>query len=498
MSGAAGSGTSGGGMTSGAGMGGMSIVGAGGMSLAGSGGADAGGTNTGGTNAGGAPGTGVPSTSMFKLQSAATWRGNSTAAYSIIHDDVCDDSAVGVFSSAQPMLKAHGLSAGFGVIVGECDKTASNDMGDIDANTGNKKWDEVISLAADGNDIFSHSWDHPCIDGFVKGTKTIAQNPFAGDSCGVPSTVTGDGLTVYKDTTAEQHEIGDAATTLKAKLLPTVPEFSNDFFIFPYDYCNVSAIAFLKSLGYLGARCGIPADTSMVPVSPNNFADGFNVFYDVFGPAYSHYVIDIASAKRGGGCTPIVQYCNATYASGAGDPGCKATAAKPDDAGCCPATSADPTSCINYVNNQYVDDTIAAGGWGIREFHGFHPLDDDGGFETISPADYGTHLDYVKAKRDAGSLWVSGPSPVLRYRFARDACALPTVTAGNTLHFPAPSANCSKYKTILSYLVETTDATDPVLVSVKQGGKSLPVKKLGVGHYVVDADPTLGDAVLSL
>jgi len=175
-----------------------------------------------------------------------------------------------------------------------------------------------------------------------------------------------------------------------------------------------------------------------------------------------------------------------------------ATAAMPDDAGCCPATSADPTTCITYVNNQYVDDTIAAGGWGIREFHGFHPLDDEAGFETISEADYGTHLDYVKTKRDAGSLWVSGPSPVLRYRFARDACALPTVTGGSTLHFAAPSADCTKYKTIVSYLVETTDATDPALISVKQGGKSLPVKKLSAGHFVVDANPTLGDAVLSL
>jgi peptidoglycan/xylan/chitin deacetylase (PgdA/CDA1 family) len=435
---------------------------------------------------------------MFKVDSVAKWRGNATAAYSIIHDDVCDDSALGVFSSAQPLLKAHGLTAGFGVIVGECDKTASDDTGDVDPNTGKAKWDEVKSLQADGNDIFSHSWDHPCIDGFAADGKTIAQNPYAGDACGTPSTSAGDGLTVYAAPSAETHELGDAADKLKAELLPSNPDFSNDFFIFPYDYCNTSAITFLKNKGYLGARCGLPDDTTMAPVSPSDFADGFQVFYDVFGPAYSHYVIDIASAQRGGGCSPVVQYCNAPYASGAGDQGCTGTAANPDQNGCCPATSADPESCISYINNQYVDDTIAQGGWGIREFHGFHPLDDEDGFETISEADYGAHLDYIKTKQDQGSLWVSGPSPVLRYRFAREACGMPTITGGNTLHFDTPSADCTKYKTIVSYLIETTDASDPALMSVKQGGRSLPVKKISAGHFVVDANPTLGDAVLSL
>jgi hypothetical protein len=153
---------------------------------------------------------------------------------------------------------------------------------------------------------------------------------------------------------------------------------------------------------------------------------------------------------------------------------------------------------VALVLKQYVDDIIAAKDWGVREFHGFHPVDDaQGAFEPISEADYSAHLDYLKAKQDSGALWVEGPTPVLRYRFARTACAAPTIASGNTLHFAAPTADCAKYATVVSYLVSTTDSTDPVALKVLQGGTVLSAKKLSAGHFVVDADPTAGDAQLA-
>jgi hypothetical protein len=409
---------------------------AGGASGAGSGGV--GGNVAAGGSGGAAGGTGTPSNSKFKLDGVATWRGNATAAYSIIHDDVCDDSAAGVVSIGGPQLKKHGLHAGFGVIVGECNKDNVN------------KWPGVKGLIADGNDIFSHSWSHPCLDG-------VAASP--PDACPPPPGA------VYTSDMAT--EIGKAGDELKAQT-----GVSLDFFIFPYDYCDPAAITYLKGKGYLGARCGV---TDAVPTNPSDFTDPFGIFYDVFGPAYSYYW-DTGVCKG-----KISQYNTEPYDLGDGS-----------------TFPFAPASCISLVLQKYVDDTIAAKDWGVREFHGFHPLDDAGGaFEPISEADYSTHLDYLKAKQDSGALWVEGPTPVLRYRFARTSCAAPTFSTSNTLHFAAPSADCKKYATVVSYLVSTTDSTDPATLKVVQGGKLLPAKRLSAGHFAVDANPTGGDAVLA-
>src|SRR5438132_12354998 len=81
----------------------------------------------------------------FQVDGVATWRGDATAAYSLIHDDICDPHALGVFSAAEPELHQRGLHAGFGVIVATC------------AAAG--RWPEVRTLLAHGHDVFSHSWD---------------------------------------------------------------------------------------------------------------------------------------------------------------------------------------------------------------------------------------------------------------------------------------------------------------------------------------------------
>jgi peptidoglycan/xylan/chitin deacetylase (PgdA/CDA1 family) len=373
--------------------------------------------------------SGSPSTSSFKVEGVTTWRGGAVAAYSVIHDDVCDPSALGVFSVADGELKSRALRAGFGVIVGTCDKAKAG------------TWAQVNTLVSHGHDVFGHSWDHPCITN--DGNLAQSCDPAA------PRSVDFD------------KEIGNAGTTLKSKA-----GVSLDFFIFPYDVCDPAAIAYLKSKGYLGARCGTLA------TNPPDFGDAFAVNYDVYGPSYSRYFGKGACAKTASGKSPV-QY---------------------------ETVPADYTeACRRYVLNQYVDDAIAAKGWGIRELHGFDPSDNlSGGWETVNTPDYRAHLDYLLTKIAAGDLWVDGPTPVLRYRFAREAqtCALPAVAAGNTLHFSAPSAACQKYATILSYRVATTDSTDPTALHVRQAGATLPVKRISAGHYVVDADPTKGDAVL--
>jgi hypothetical protein len=391
---------------------------------------------SGGSGSGGAPtdaGFGsdaAPTPSTFKVDGVATWRGNAKAAYSITHDDLCDQSALGSFHAADPELTKRGLHAGFGAIISQCLK---NDM----LATGNvwPKWDAVKVLVQHGHDVFSHSWNHRC----------MTNNNSLANACDPSVPKTTDWAT----------EIDQSGTTLAMQTgLPI------DFYIFPFDVCDPAAIARLKTDGYIGARCG-GAGT----VTPADFPDGFKLGFDVFGPANSMY-------WKTPPCTGITQY--------------ETSAAK---------TSAE---CRAFVLKQYVDDAIAKGGWGNRELHGFSPADDaNGGWETVRVPEYQAHLDYLVTKIASGDLWVEGPSRVLRYRFAREQCGAPTMMGGHTLHFAAPSTGCQRYATTVTYLVSTTDASDPSSLGVQQGGVALPTRKLGPGRFAVDADPTRGDALLT-
>ncbi len=370
----------------------------------------------------------VPAKASFKVDGVATWRGDATAAYSIIHDDICDPSTNGVLSGAEPELAQRGLHAGFGVIVSRCEVGQG------------ATWAQLKTLLAHGHDVFSHSLSHLC----------MTNDASLGESCDPAA----------KKTVDYAKEIGQAGSTLKSK------GFATDFFIFPYDVCDPVAVAKLKADGYLGARCGT------LGTNTGDFPDPFKINFDVFGASYSQYFGKAACAKTSKGATPV-QY-----------------ETTPQDYS---------DTCRQYILNHYVDDIIAAKGYGERELHGMDPVDTtNGGWETVSIPDYRVHLDYIVAKAKAGALWVEGPTPVIKYRFARETktCALPKVTGGSTLHFEAPSADCQKYGTVLSYKVSTADGSDPADLKVKQGSALLPAKRVSAGHFVVDADPTKGDAVL--
>jgi hypothetical protein len=129
--------------------------------------------------------------------------------------------------------------------------------------------------------------------------------------------------------------------------------------------------------------------------------------------------------------------------------------------------------------------------------HGFDPDDvGSGGWQTVTVDDYRIYLDYLKMKSDAGEVWVEGPTPVIRYRFGREKCAPPTLE-GSTLKFGTPSAECMRYATPLSFIVSTTDMSDPAALKTTQGATVYPARKLGPGKFALDADPTKGDALIS-
>ena len=229
------------------------------------------------------------------------------------------------------------------------------------------------------------------------------------------------------------------------------------YFVFPYDACSEEAVAHLRQQGYLGARCGPRG------ISEPSFPDGFATRFDAWGPAFSTY-------GRSGPCRGLV-------APNASTP-----------------PQLLPAACRMHVLNQYVDDAISQKGWAIRALGGF--VGDPNAFQPIDPADYSTHLDHVRAKVEAGVLWVEGPSEILNYRWAREKCELPWFEA-NTLYFPTPTPECQQVATRLSYVVMAIDgSTEPNLV-VTQGGVTSRARTLARGRYLVNADPTWGPAVLA-
>jgi peptidoglycan/xylan/chitin deacetylase (PgdA/CDA1 family) len=356
----------------------------------------------------------APGRLTARVEGVATWRGAATAAYSIVHDDLCAEHVRGVFTHALPALERRGLRAGFGAIAGACQER--------------QLWEPLRRLVAAGHDLFSHSFGHPC----------MTRDAALAESCDPAAPRSTDWAT----------EIDRAAA-----LLAREARVPSDFFIFPYDVCDPAALAHLRQRGYLGARCGERG------INAASFADSFQMRFDVWGPAYSEYQAD---------------------------PACRGT--KPYET---PPAQASP-ACRAHVLDRLVDDAIAQGGWASREFHGFEGDPDT--WEPISVADYTAHLDRLATKVKEGALWVDGPTPVLRYRWARERCALPAV-AGDILKFPPPSPECTRHATVLTYLV-TTSADLPSLKS-RQAGTVRPARKLAPSRFAVDADPTRGDAVLT-
>jgi hypothetical protein len=317
------------------------------------------------------------------------WKQDAKAAYSIIHDDLCDPTRDSLFTEADRELSARGLRAGFGTIVGDCESRAI--------------WDKVQIVKDHGHEILSHTWAHYDL---VRGTDR-------------------NGATVSVDL---NRELNQAASTLNQRLR----EQRTSYFIFPYDSFNDQLVSSLSGAGYIAARAGERG------LNGHTFDDAFRNKFDAWGASY----IDHSS----GG-------------------------------------SSDPS-----VLSQYVDAAIDSGGWGNRELHSIGAA----GWE-IELATYQAHLDYLKSNVTSGQLWVDNPSTVVRYRYAREACALP-LGGASLLTPPAPSAECSKWATELTLRVNVSGAFNTL--HLKQGQRRQSYARTAAGDFLIDVDPSAGNVLL--
>ncbi len=205
-------------------------------SAAGSAGTAGGAGVSAGAGAGGAAGSdgaGGNSVGTITIGGFATWKGGATAAYTIIHDDLCDPLLDGLFDTVEPELSSRGLRAGFGAIVGVCENRGI--------------WAQVQALLDHGHEIVCHSWTHAHLD--------VARAPAE---------------QAPLDLDLELHE---ATYDLDQRLVGQ----KTSYFIFPFDEFTDGLIAELQVLGYIGARAGERG------LNAPDFADAMRNEFDVWG-----------------------------------------------------------------------------------------------------------------------------------------------------------------------------------------------------------------------
>jgi hypothetical protein len=176
----------------------------------------------------------------FQFEKIATWLDDATAAYSMIHDDMCGPSLHGIYEEAVPALAARGLAAGLAPIVEECN------LADL--------WSVVLDAEAKGNEIVSHSYTHPEIN-----AGNIAR------------------------------EVDEAKAEFDSHLANPIT-----FYVFPYDYFTPQTIAAVGAAGHLGARAGNRDDNDGFDAPPINSKEptaDLEVEFDAWPRNYSKYAL---------------------------------------------------------------------------------------------------------------------------------------------------------------------------------------------------------------
>ncbi|MEY4936595.1 MAG: hypothetical protein RIS64_2954 [Bacteroidota bacterium] len=168
--------------------------------------------------------------------SFATWKDNKKAAYTIVHDDYGDVTTPGIGKYADTIAFNRGIRINFGAITSVTDALG---------------WSDAKRLITHGHEIINHSHSHRCALG---------------------------GASWCTDTYTDLNlELGTST-----QLIESNTGQRPRFFIHPYDVFNETIHAYLKNIGYLGARAGTQA-----AVNAFNFSDYFHLNFYVYEPGFS-------------------------------------------------------------------------------------------------------------------------------------------------------------------------------------------------------------------
>ncbi len=142
----------------------------------------------------------------------APWYDNHTAAYSIIHDDLCLQDCYGIIQHADTVAHNRNIKISMGASVEAC------------SNGGDSLWEMLATIVDHGHEIISHGWNH--------------------------------GSAVELDWTPMDWNNDTDVVFSKQLIEEMVPNASVNWFIFPYDAYSDERIEELAAAGYLGARAG--------------------------------------------------------------------------------------------------------------------------------------------------------------------------------------------------------------------------------------------------
>ena len=140
------------------------------------------------------------------------WRGGATAAYTIIHDDLCNSAANGIHRFADTIAYNRGIRFGAGAIVGSC------------VAKGDYMWDIMARMVSHGHEILSHSWSH--------------------------------GAAVDLGWVGENWDVERDVVNTKRVIEENVPGAEVVYMIFPYDAYSDARLGELSENGYLASRSG--------------------------------------------------------------------------------------------------------------------------------------------------------------------------------------------------------------------------------------------------
>ncbi len=144
--------------------------------------------------------------------SISNWYDDKTAAYSIIHDDLCLDDCYGIIAFADTIAFNRGIKVAMGASVAACKEGADT------------LWPKLQQIISHGHEIVSHGENH--------------------------------GASVDLGWTPENWNYDIDMVQTKATLEAMLPGAEINWFIFPYDAYNDQRIEELKKAGYLAARAG--------------------------------------------------------------------------------------------------------------------------------------------------------------------------------------------------------------------------------------------------
>ncbi len=361
--------------------------------------------------------------------SIAKWRGGATAAYSIIHDDLCNPECDGIINHADTIAKNRNIRIGAGAYLSLCvdrsgyfvyDTTlAADTIVKIDTLPGDSIWVKIQRMVDNGHEILSHSWNHK------------------------PS--------VALDWSPEEWS-NDTDVVLSKKIIEENLENAEaSFFIFPYDAYNDKRLAELKEAGYLGARAGKAMYQDR----------GINTRFNNFDPFRSNFDAYMSQEEQDEiHATEVVPYDVSLYDDNLGN-----------------------------VAIQHMNAAIQTHGWSLQEMHSVANKK-PWGWGHISVKDYQALLDHAVAMRKEGKLWIDTPTRVIKYIMTLNGLGDASYKQ-NSIHFSGLDTLDKKYATDVTLSITTRN--NPKDLYFMQGDRRIKAEKREDNLFTIDINPLLGE-----